>query len=129
MLSNGFLSQDPIRANPRGFTIFMFHSKTAELASKGSKGDNELLREYLGMEVDEATLEFYQKQGFYTPMTPHNLRVQLQTTLNMLELLTCDGTIAGKGLSYVLETGRWAQLTTVLNDRIRRPVKILGQQS
>jgi hypothetical protein len=119
MLSNGFLSQDPNRANPGGYTIFMFHPKTVELGSKGSKGGNELLREYLGMDVDAATLEFYLKQGFYTPKTPHNLRVQLQTALDMLELLTCDGTIAGKGLSYVLETNRWAQLTTILNDRFK----------
>ena len=37
----------------------------------------------------------------------------------MLELLTCDGTIAGKGLAYVLESNRWAQLTTILNDRFK----------
>ncbi|KAI2494736.1 hypothetical protein MHU86_19773 [Fragilaria crotonensis] len=85
---------------------------------KGKWG-NELLREYLGMDVDEATLEFYMKQGFYTPNTPHDLRVQLQTALDMLELLTCDGTIAGKGLAYVLDARRWGQLTTVLNDRFK----------
>ena len=119
MLSNGFLSQDPNRANPGGYTIFMFHPKTVELGTKGSKGGNELLREYLGMDVDEATLEFYLKQGFYTPKTPNDLRVQLQTALDMLELLTCDGTIAGKGLSYVLDKNRWAQLTTILNDRFK----------
>ncbi|KAI2491616.1 hypothetical protein MHU86_22933 [Fragilaria crotonensis] len=67
MLSNGFLSQDPNRANPGGFTIFMFHPKTVDLGSKGSRGGNELLREYLGMDVDEATLEFYMKQGFLHP--------------------------------------------------------------
>ena len=71
------------------------------------------------MDVDEATLEFYMKQGFYTPNTPHDLRVQLQTALDMLELLTCDGTIAGKGLAYVLDARRWGQLTTVLNDRFK----------
>ena len=119
MLSNGFLSQDPNRANPGGYTIFMFHPKTVDLGSKGGKGGNELLREYLGMDVDEATLEFYAKQGFYTPQSPHDLRVQLQTALDMLELLTCDGTIAGKGLAFVLEANRWAQLTTILNDRFK----------
>ncbi len=75
-----------------------------------------MLREYLGVDVDETTLDFYAKQGFYTPKTPHDLRVQLQTALDMLELLTCDGTIAGKGLAYVLESNRWAQLITILND-------------
>jgi hypothetical protein len=38
MLSNGFLLQDPNRANPGGYTIFMFHPKTAELGSKGGRG-------------------------------------------------------------------------------------------
>ncbi|KAI2496250.1 hypothetical protein MHU86_18254 [Fragilaria crotonensis] len=119
MLSNGFLSQDPNRANPGGFTIFMFHPKTVDLGTKGGKGGNELLREYLGMEVDEATLEFYMRQGFYTPNTPHDLRVQLQTAHDTLELLTCDGTIAGKGLAYVLDASRWARMTTILNDRFK----------
>ena len=119
MLSNGFLSQDPNRSNPGGYTIFMFHPKTVDLGSVSGKGGSELLREYLGMDVDESTLAFYMKQGFYTPKSPHDLRVQLQTALDMLELLTCDGTIAGKGLAYVLEKGRWARLTTILNDRFK----------
>ena len=66
------------------------------------------------MDVDKATLEFYMKQGFYTQSMPNDLGVQLQTALDMLELLTCDGTIAGKGLAYVLEPRPWSQLTTVL---------------
>jgi hypothetical protein len=119
LLSHGFLSQDPNRANPGGFTIFMFYPKTVDLGVKGEKGSNELLREYLGMEVSEATLEFYMKQGFYTPSSPSDLRIQLQTALDMLELLTCDGTIAGKGLAFILEPGSWARMSTILNDRFR----------
>ena len=95
MLSIGFLSQDANR----------------------SKGNSELLREYLGMDVEESTLEYYTKQGYYTPSTPNDLRIQLKTALNMLELLTCDGTIAGKGLAYLLDQRRWNRLTTMLNDR------------
>ncbi|KAI2507375.1 hypothetical protein MHU86_7095 [Fragilaria crotonensis] len=119
MLSHGFLSQDPNLANPGGFTIFMFHPKTVSLGEKGSKGGNELLREYLGMEVDESTLAFYMKQGFYTPSNPNDLRIQLKTALDTLELLTCDGTIAGKGLAFILEPRRWARMSTILNDRFK----------
>ena len=119
MLSNGFLSQEANRANPGGFTIFMFHPKTVDLGAKSGKGGNELLREYLGMDVAEETLDFYMKQGFYTPTNPNDLRIQLQTTLDMLELLTCDDTIAGKGLAYILHPSRWARMTTVLNDRFK----------
>ena len=119
LLSHGFLSQDPNRANPGGFTIFMFYPKTVDLGVKGEKGSNELLREYLGMDVAESTLEFYMKQGFYTPSSPSDLRIQLQTALDMLELLTCDGTIAGKGLAFILEPSSWARMSTVLNDRFK----------
>ena len=120
MLSCGFLSPDANRANPGGFTIFMFYPKTADTGGKafgGGKGSTELLREYLGMDVEESTLEYYMKQGYYTPSTPNDLRIQLQTALDMLQLLTCDGTIAGKGIAHVLDQRRWGRLTTVLNDR------------
>jgi hypothetical protein len=120
MLSNGFLSQDANRSNPGGFTIFMFYPKTADSGGKAfCKGSSELLREYLGMDVEESTLEYYMKQGYHTPSTPNDLRIQLKTALDMLELLTCDGTIAGKGLAYVLDPSRWSRLTTVLNDRFK----------
>ena len=68
------------------------------------------------MEVVESTLEFDTKQGFYTPSSPNNLRVQLQTALDTLELLTCDGTIAGKGLAFILEPRCWARMAMILND-------------
>jgi hypothetical protein len=98
----------------------MFHPKTVSFGEKGGKGGNELLREYLvGMEVDESTLDFYMKQGFYTPNSSNDLRVQLQTALDTLELLTCDGTIAGKGLAFILEPSRWARMSTVLNHRFK----------
>jgi hypothetical protein len=51
----------------------MFHPKTVDLGAKSGKCGNELLWEYLGVEVDEATLNFYMKQGFYTPTKPNNL--------------------------------------------------------
>jgi hypothetical protein len=67
MLSHRSLSPDANRANPGGFTIFMFYPKTADTGGKafgGGKGSTELLREYLGMEVEESTLEYYMKQGY-----------------------------------------------------------------
>jgi hypothetical protein len=67
LLSNGFLSQEANRANPGGFTIFSFFPKTVEVHGKST--GNELLREYLGMDADEATLSFYAKQGYF-PVRP-----------------------------------------------------------
>ena len=42
----------------------MFYPRTVELHGKGR---NDLLREYLGMDVDEATLEYYSKQRYFAP--------------------------------------------------------------
>ena len=121
MLLHGFLSPDANRANPGGFTIFMFYPKTADTGGKafGGKGSTELLREYLGMDVEESTLEYYMKQGYYTPSTPNDLRIQLQTALDMLQLLTCDSTIAGRGIAHVLDPRRWGRMTTILNNRFQ----------
>ena len=121
MLSHGFMSNEANRANPGGFTLFMFHPKTVELEGGGKTGgtSNALLREYLGMEIEEETLAYYAKQGFYIPSNQNDLRIQLQTALHTLELLTCDQSIATKGLAYVLEPKRWAKLTTNMNDRFK----------
>ena len=120
MLSHGFMSNEPNRANPGGFTLFMFHPKTVELGGGKTGGNsNALLREYLGMEIEEETLEYYAKQGYFMPSNQNDLRIQLQTALHTLELLTCDESIATKGLAYVLEPKRWARLTTNMNDRFK----------
>ena len=114
LLSNGFLSHEANRANLRGLTMFNFYPKTVEVHGKG--GGNELLREYLGMDVDEATLSFYAKQGYFTPKTLYDLRVTLQTALDMLELLTYKRSVATPGLYYVLQPARWNRMTTIYND-------------
>jgi hypothetical protein len=65
----GSSPQTPTGLIQDGFTIFMFYPKTADTGGKafgGGKGSTELLREYLGMDVEESTLEYYLKQGYYT---------------------------------------------------------------
>ena len=120
MLSHGFMSNEANRSNPGGFTLFMFHPKTVELGGgKAGGNSNALLREYLGMEIEEETLEYYAKQGYFIPSNQNDMRIQLQTALHTLELLTCDESIATKGLAYVLEPKRWARLTTNMNDRFK----------
>ena len=117
LLSIAFLSQETNRSNPGGFSVFMSYPRTVELSGKG--GRNELLRQYLGMDVDETTLEYYTKTGYFTPANPHDLPVQLQTALAMLKLLTCKNSIAIPGLYYVLEPARWTRMMTIHNDRFK----------
>ena len=119
LLSTGLLSEEANRANPGGFTIFMFHPRTVEMGSKGFDKNTARLREYFDMEVTDETIEFYAKQGFFHPKNPHDMRIQLQTAHDMLELLTCKGTIAAAGLAYVLDPTRWDRIVTILHDRFQ----------
>ena len=119
LLSTGLLSEEANRANPGGFTLFMFHPKTVEMGSKGFDKNTARLREYFDMEVTDETIEFYAKQGFFHPKNPHDMRIQLQTAHDMLELLTCKGTIAAAGLAYVLDPNRWDRVVTILHDRFQ----------
>ena len=64
-------------------------------------------------------MEYYSKQGYFAPSNPHDLRVQRQTALDMLELLTCPQSIATEGLHYILEPKRWARMTAILGDRFK----------
>ena len=70
------------------------------------------------MDVDETTLEYYSKQGFFAPSNPDDLRVQLQTTVDMLELLTCP--MSNRYNGTALCPG--AQEMGTHDDRARRPL-------
>ena len=76
------------------------------------------LREYFGMDVEDSTVAYYAKQGFFHPTNSHDLRIQLQTALDMLELLTCKNSIATAGLHYILNPPRWGRYyATEIHDR------------
>ena len=117
LLANGFLSTESNPANPGGFTVFMFHPKTVDMGAKAFDSTTATLREYFGMDVDDTTVEYYAKQGFFHATNQHDLRVQLQTALEMLELLTCKNSIATKGLHYILQPKRWRRFSTILHGR------------
>ena len=87
LLSTGLLSEETNRANPGGFTIFMFHPKTVDMDNNAFDKSTVRLREYFDMEVTDETIAFYAKQGFFHPTNPNDMRIQLQTAHNMLELL------------------------------------------
>jgi len=118
-LSNGFLSIEANRANPGGFTIFMFHPKTIEMGSKPFDQDTATLREYFDLDVTDDTIAYYAKRGYYHPTNVHDLRVQLQTAREFLELVTCPGSIATHGLAYILELKRWRRFSTIIHDRFQ----------
>lgn len=118
-LSSGFLSADTNRANPGGFTIFMFFPKSVDGGGKAFDGDTAKLRDYFGMKVEDSTIAYYAKQGFFSPENPNDLHTQLQTAFRMLELLTCKGSIASTGLAYILEPERWESMSSMMEDRFR----------
>ncbi|KAI2504386.1 hypothetical protein MHU86_10065 [Fragilaria crotonensis] len=118
-LSTGFLSLETNLANPGGFTVFMFHPKTVDMGARGFDSTTASLREYFDMDVEDDTIAYYAKQGFFHPTNAHDLKTQLQTAFEMLELLTCKGSIATKGLAYILETRRWNRAFAKIHDRFQ----------
>ena len=118
-LSTGFLSQESNLANPGGFTVFMFHPKTMEVDTKAFDKNTARLREYFDLDVEDDTIAYYAKQGFFHPKNPSDLHTQLQTAHDMLELLTCKNSIATAGLAYILHPKRWRKMITILHDRFR----------
>ncbi|KAI2493347.1 hypothetical protein MHU86_21192 [Fragilaria crotonensis] len=117
LLANGFLSLETNRANPGGFTVFMFHPRTVDMGTRTFDSTTATLREYFGMDVEDSTVAYYAKQGFFHPTNSHDLRIQLQTALDMLELLTCKNSIATRGLHYILDPPRWRRYATEIHDR------------
>ena len=118
-LSTGFLSQESNLANPGGFTVFMFHPKTMEVNTKAFDKNTARLREYFDLDVEDDTIAYYAKQGFFHPKNPSDLHTQLQTAHDMLELLTCKESIATAGLAYILHPRRWRKMITILHDRFQ----------
>jgi hypothetical protein len=75
------------------------------------------LREYFDMDVEDATIANGAKQGFFHPTNPHDLRIQLETSIKMLELLTCPNSIATHGLHYILNSTMWRRYSTRMHGR------------
>ena len=117
-LSNGFLSLEASRGLlPGGFTVFMFHPKTIDMGTKAYDSTTATLREYFHLDVEDATVAFYAKQGFFHPTNVHDRRIQLETALEMLELVTCPRSIATEGLHYIVNPKMWRRYSTRIHDR------------
>ena len=117
-LSTGFMSQETNTANPGGFTLYMFHPRTVDLSGgKTFDAGRARIRDLFDAQVDDETILHYSKQGLFSASNHHDLRVQLQTAFEMLELILGPGTIAAQGLAYVLDQSRWRRLTVVLHER------------
>ena len=68
----------------------MFNPKTVGMGARAFDSTTATLREYFGMDVDDTTVEYYAKQGFFHATNQHDMRVQVQTALDMLEFLLAN---------------------------------------
>ena len=118
-LSTGFVSQEINRANPGGFNLFMFHPRTVDLGGRPFDAGRARLRDLFEAEVDEETINHYSKQGLFAASNQHDMRIQLQTALDMLSLLLGTGSVATQGLAYVLEPGRWRRMSILFHERFK----------
>lgn len=118
-LSTGFIAQEKNRANPGGFNLFIFHPRTIDVGGSAFDAGRARLRDLFDADVDEETINHYSKQGLYAASNHHDLKIQLQTALDMLELLLGPGSIATAGLTYVLETSRWRRMSILFHERFK----------
>ncbi len=96
----------------------MFHPLTVDLSGgKAFDAGKARIRDLFDAQVDDKTILHYSEQGLFSASNHHDLRVQLQTAFDMLELILGPGTIAPQGLAFVLEQVRWRRLTVVLHKR------------
>jgi hypothetical protein len=119
-LSSGFVSQEQNRGNSGGFNLFVFHPRTVEMPGSSSfDAAKARLRDLFDAKVDDETIAHYSKQGLFAASNHHDMRVQLQTALDMLVLLVGPGSIATKGLAYVLEPKRWSRMSPLYHERFQ----------
>ena len=98
--------------------MYMFHPRTVDLNLAGGKSfdaGKARMRDLFQAKIDDKTILHYSKQGLFLASNHHDLRVQLQTALEMLELILGPEFIAGQGLAYVLDQSHWRRLTVVLH--------------
>ena len=77
------------------------------------------LRDLFGAKVDDETIAHYSKQGLFAASNHHDMRVQLQTALDMLSLVVGPGSVSTKGLSHVLEPQHWSRMTPVYFEQLK----------
>jgi hypothetical protein len=94
----GYAATD-IETQPGGFTIFMFGPKNAAqpLSQAALK---QSLHHLLGdTKVDDDTVLYFAQNDFYLPDSIDRLKVQLQTCIQFLDLITATKGIASEGYS------------------------------
>ena len=101
--ANGFMSQENNAADVGGLSIFLCFPKTRDSGPVAFNQDRAQLREHLDLDADEATLTFYLKKEFTVAKDVHELKIQVKTFRNLLELLTCHDSVVTHGLSVVLK--------------------------
>ena len=118
-LSTGFISQEAKKSNPGGVHLFMFYPRAVDQGKNNFDAALARMRDLFEADVDEETISYYSKQGYYAATNQHNLRIQLQTALDILSLLLGVGSIATQGLAYILEPRRWTGMSMHFHERFR----------
>ena len=100
--SGGYAATD-ITKSPGGFTIFMFHPKSATVTRNQEEERNAIRSMFGDAKLDEEAIKFYSKKDFFIPRNLPELEEQIRTTVKFLSLLTYPNGIAAEGYTYGLE--------------------------
>jgi len=110
-LTSGFVSQETSASHLGGFTVFMCYPKAIDVGTVPINKDKAKIRDMLGISQSDDVVEYFSKKSFFVSTNTNDLKIQLQTCLNLLEKLSCLHTIAGSGLRYILR--KYDGLTTM----------------
>ena len=100
-LTSGFISTEESLTHPGGFTVFMFHPRSYNLGMK-LNWDKSHIHEHLGVKQSEDVVDYFARKEFFVPKTSADLKIQLETCLNTLKLLTNEFSIATEGLNFIV---------------------------
>jgi hypothetical protein len=97
-LSTGYAATD-VNIQPGGFTIFMFRPKTASTFISRSTVKQNIRSMFGDGKLNDDTIMYFAKHGFYLAGSVKNLEIQLNTCVEFLDLITVRRGIASKGFA------------------------------
>jgi hypothetical protein len=112
--SSGFLSQEDSSAEPGGLSILLCRPKGATSGPTAFNRDKARVREYMGLDVDDETIQYILKKEYFIPQHIHDMKIQIETFQFLLELVTVRRGVITRGIRVI--TKAFDQFHTLIEE-------------
>jgi hypothetical protein len=113
-ITSGYKSLEKSASHPGGLAIFMCHPRTEDIGALPLDKDKSKFRDLLGLDQSDAVVDYFAKKSYYVARNRDHLKIQIKTSHDLLQELTCPWSIALPGLQYILN--HFDQNITILAD-------------